>query len=232
MGEKMKGSKNPQKRAFVLGGSGATGLEVIKFLIEDKTYGKVFVPTRKELDLKHQKIHYLPFESIFKPWEFNETIDEFFYCFGSTKHKAGSVEAFKKLEIKIAHQALWLAKELKIKNFFLMSSQGVHPLSMVAYLQVKAEVEKIIKDHHFPSLYIYRPNLLLTPRKEKRWGELIAQKMSSPFAKWWQRYWPKTAPIRVDQVARTMMYDAHHPESGFHIRDNKQILELSILYKE
>jgi hypothetical protein len=224
--------KNQGRKALVLGGSGATGVELLKLMIEDKTYQSIFVPTRGELPLKHQKLHPLPFDIMYRPWDLKDKIDEFFYCFGSTKKKAGSSLSFKKLEIKMAHQALWLAKELETKNFFLMSSKGVNPLSISNYLKVKAQVEKIIKDHAFHSLFIYRPNLLLTPRKEKRWGEFMAQKISSPVAKWWQRYWPNTSPIRVDQVAKTMLYDAHHSQAGIHSRDNKQILELSILYKE
>lgn len=223
--------KQSKREAFVIGASGATGTELLQLMVNDKSYSTIHVPHRKTLKVESAKIKTYEFEKIYEPWEIKAQVDDLFYCFGSTQDKAGGKDAFADLEIKVAHQVLWLAKELKVKNFYLVSAKGIKPHLLKGYFKVKAEVEKIIKDHQFNSLYIYRPSLLLTNRDERRVLEFMAQKISAPVAPWWQRYWPGNAPVRVDQLAKTMLYDAQHSENGIHIRENKNILELSLLYQ-
>jgi len=110
-----------------------------------------------------------------------------------------------------------------------VSVQGVSPQSMVPYLKVKAEVEKVLKNHAFQALYVYRPSLLIAAREELRLTELVLQRVSRPMLPILQRYIPGRAPVRAEQVAQAMLVDALQGEEGHFVRENRQIIELASL---
>lgn len=218
---------SPKRHAFILGATGAVGQQLLRHLVDSDKFSKIHLPLRRELDLKSKKIVSYPFEKFFKPWELDQNISDFFYCFGSTLKQAGSLEAFRDLELSIAHQALVVAKQVQARRFYLVSAKGVEPQSYYAYLRVKSEVEKVLKDHLFQAFYVYRPSLILTPRRELRVMELVAQKILSPLRSPLQNYLPQSAPVSAEQIARAMVFDALSGEEGSFIRENKQIIELS-----
>ncbi len=220
---------SPKRQAFILGATGAVGQQLLRQLVDSDKFSKLHVPLRSDLNLKSKKIHQYPFETFFRPWELDQNVTDFFYCFGSTLKEAGSPEAFKDLELSVAHQALVVAKQIQARRFYLISAKGVDPQSFSAYLRLKSEVEKVLKDHLFQSFYIYRPSLILTPRKELRLMELMAQKCLSPLKSPLQNYLPNSAPLSAEQIAKAMVFDALSGEEGSYIRENKQIIELSKL---
>ena len=220
-----------KRHAFILGGTGAVGQQLLRHLVESEKFNKIHAPTRRELSSTHKKIQTHDYADFYHPWQLDASITDFFYCFGSTLKKAGDHEKFRELELNTAHQALVVAKQTGVRRFYLVSAQGVDPHSWIAYLRVKAEVEKILKDHHFQAFFIYRPSLLLAERPELRVGELVAQKTLKPLTGLFQRYFPGRAPVQADQVARAMMSDALKGDEGLFVRENRQIIELAILGK-
>ncbi|MBY0516676.1 MAG: hypothetical protein K2P81_07205 [Bacteriovoracaceae bacterium] len=223
----------PGKRhAFILGGTGAVGQQLLRHLVDSDKFTKIHAPTRRPLGIEHKKIIPHEYSEFFKPWQLDVAVNDFFYCFGSTLKKAGDHDKFREIELHTAHEALVVAKQTGVRRFYLVSSQGVSPQSMVFYLRVKAEVEKILKDHYFQAFFIYRPSLLLSPRPEVRMGELIAQKLLKPLTAPLQRYLPSKAPVQADQVARAMLTDAIKGDEGLFIRENRQIIELANFIKQ
>lgn len=220
-----------KRHAFILGGTGAVGQQLLKHLVESEKFHKIHAPTRRALTFDHKKIIHHDYSEFFKPWQIEANVTDFFYCFGSTLKKSGDKEKFRELELHTAHQALVVAKQTGTRRFYLVSAQGVAPHSWFAYFRVKAEVEKILKDHFFQAFFIYRPSLLLAPREELRVGELIAQKTLRPVTGLLQRYLPSKAPVQAEQVARAMMADAIKGDEGLFIRENRQIIELATFIK-
>ncbi len=225
-------SSAAKRHAFILGGTGAVGQQLLRHLVDSDKFNKVHAPVRKALSLENKKIVTHDYAEFFRPWQLDTNISDFFYCFGSTLKKAGDQEKFRELELHTAHQALVVAKQTGVRRFYLVSAQGVAPHSMFAYLRVKAEVEKILKDHLFQAFFIYRPSLLLAARPELRMGELVAQKTMGPVAGILQRYLPGRAPVQADQVARAMLTDALKGDEGLFVRENRQIIELASLIKK
>jgi hypothetical protein len=218
-----------KRHAFILGSTGAVGQQLLRQIIDSDKFAKVHVPTRSELELKSKKIVRYPYQEFYRSWNLDFPVHDFFYCFGSTLKRSGSPEAFKDLELTTAHQALVVAKQLQARRFYLVSAKGVEPQSFYTYLRVKSEVEKILKDHLFQAFFIYRPSLILAPRKELRMMELVAQKCLSPLRKPLQNYLPNNAPVSSEQIARAMLSDALTGDEGNFVRENKQIIELSRL---
>lgn len=225
-------SGHGKRHAFILGGSGAVGQQLLRYLVESEKFAKVHVPTRRLLELESKKLVTYEFAELFRPWKLDVQVTDFFYCFGSTLKKAGDQEKFRELELRVAHEALVVAKQTGARRFYLVSAQGVDPHSLFSYLRVKAEVEKVLKDHFFQAFYIYRPSLILAPRPELRLGELCAQKTLGPLAGVLQRYLPKRAPVQADQIARAVMSDVTKGDEGMFVRENHQIVELASLVKK
>lgn len=216
-----------KRHAFILGGSGAVGQQLLRRVLEMDKFSKIHAPTRRDLGIKHKKLITHPFESFYRPWQLDAQVTDFFYCFGTTLKKAGDKAQFRELELSVAHEALVVAKQTGAQRFYLISAQGVVPNSSIHYLKVKAEVEKILKDHAFRAFFLYRPSLLIAPREELRLGELVAQRTLRPIMPILQRYWPTRAPIKADQVAKAMLVDALKGDEGLYIRENKNIIELA-----
>lgn len=216
-----------KRHAFILGGTGAVGQQLLRRLVEADKFAKVHAPARRELGIAHKKLVTHPFDSLFRPWQLDVQVTDFFYCFGSTLKKAGDKTQFRELELSVANEALMVAKQTGVQRFYLISAQGVAPNSVVHYLRVKAEVEKILKNHSFRAFFLYRPSLLIAPREELRLGELIAQRTMGPVTSIMQRYWPARAPIHADQVAKAMLVDALKGDEGFYVRENRNIIELA-----
>ncbi len=221
-----------KRHAFILGGTGAVGQQLLRHLTDSDKFHQLHVPARRALAMEHAKIRHYPFDEFYRPWQLDHEVTDFFYCFGSTLKKAGDKDKFRELELHTAHQALVVAKQTGVRHLYLVSAQGVAPHSWLHYLRVKAEVEKILKDHLFHAFFIYRPSLLLAPREELRVGELVAQKTLSPLTGVLQRYLPTRAPVQADQVARAMMADALKGDEGLFVRENRQIIELASLIKK
>lgn len=216
-----------KRHAFILGGSGAVGQQLLKRVLELDKFSKVHAPTRRDLGVSHKKLVSHPFDSLYKPWQLDVQVSDFFYCFGSTLKKAGDKQQFRELELSVAHEALVVAKQTGAQRFYLVSAQGVAPNSVIHYLKVKAEVEKILKNHSFRAFFLYRPALLIAPRPEVRLGELVAQRTLRPVMPLLQRYWPTRAPVEANQVAKAMLVDALKGDEGLYVRENKNIIELA-----
>ncbi|MBK9637203.1 MAG: hypothetical protein IPO63_05090 [Bacteroidetes bacterium] len=99
-----------------------------------------------------------------------------FCCIGTTIKKAGSQEAFRKVDYQIPLDLAALAEKARINKFIVISSLGADPLSNNFYLKTKGEMERDpIKGYSFQNSAFVRPSLLLGPRHEFRFGERFAQ---------------------------------------------------------
>lgn len=172
-------------KSIVAGASGLIGSELIKLLGEDVvTIGRA---PSSSLRVDFENLPELP------------RCDVAFCCLGSTIKKAGSQEAF----FRIDHDyILSFAKACKADSFLLVSALGADPNSKIFYNQVKGKTEEDLKKIGFKNLIIFRPSLLIGERQESRPGESVAQ-FFSPFLSF---ILPKTVrPITGKKVAKSMM---------------------------
>jgi len=126
-------------------------------------------------------------------------IDKAFCTLGSTRKKAGSAEAFRKIDRDYVTNTARVLKEGGTREFGLMTAGGADKNSMFLYNQVKGEVEEDCKAIGFERLAIFRPGLLITPREESRPLETFAQAIYPDFML------PENAKsTKVETVARAM----------------------------
>lgn len=193
------------KTAIVIGSTGLTGGYLLTELVANPNYSKIIVLVRKASGQHNLKVEELIVDfnklSDFK----NKIIGDDVYCtIGTTIKKAGSQEAFAKVDLEYPLSIAKIVKENGAKHFLLMSSLGANAASGNFYLKTKGALENNLRDLNFDSLSIFRPSILLGPRSEFRLGEKIGIFFMRLFSFLLLGGLKKYRPIHVKQVAHAM----------------------------
>lgn len=174
------------KTAWLLGATGLVGGELVHQLIDRKLFASVTLVSRRMLDVPGDTIHQsiINFDDV-SAYDALPAPHTVFCCLGTTRKKAGSKEAFYKVDYEYCVNAARAAKEKGAEHFLLVSAIGSDKKSPSFYSRTKGECEDAISDLGFKHFSIFRPSLLIGERAEKRWAEELGTKV---FA-WTQRLW-------------------------------------------
>lgn len=95
-----------ERSALIVGATGLIGKSLVKQILDNPAYGKVKVAVRKNIPLEHNKLeqHIIDFDNI-QNFEELFSVDDIFCCIGTTIKKAGSQEAFIKVDYSYAFEA-------------------------------------------------------------------------------------------------------------------------------
>lgn len=169
-----------QKTALVLGATGLIGKELIKIVTQQNLYEKIILLTRRPIEIEEGvcEQHVINFDELHHYREMFQ-VKDVYCCLGTTIKKAKTKEAFRKVDYDYPVQAAKFAKEQGVEQFLIVSAMGADTKSPFFYSRVKGEVEEALIKLNFPSLSIFRPSLLLGSREEFRFGEKMAEKVSS-----------------------------------------------------
>jgi uncharacterized protein YbjT (DUF2867 family) len=213
-----------QKKAILIGATGLTGSFVLKQLLEDTDYSEVIVLTRAPLNQTHPKLKEIivNFDEL-KNYATSIKGDTVFCCLGTTIKKAGSQEAFKKVDFEYPLEVAKIAKENGASAYLLITAIGSAKDSMIFYSRTKGEVEAAIEALQFDTLHILRPALILGDRKETRIGESIARAtapildalMIGPLAKY--------KSISAEKIAKAMIYYSKLNSKGVFVHENNEL---------
>ena len=212
------------KTAIVIGSTGLTGGYLLTELVANPNYSKIIVLVRKASGQHNLKVEELIVDfnklSDFK----NKIIGDDVYCtIGTTIKKAGSQEAFTKVDLEYPLSIAKIAKENGAKHFLLMSSIGANAASGNFYLKTKGTLENALRDLNFDSLSIFRPSILLGPRSEFRLGEKIGIFFMRLFSFLLLGSLKKYRPIHVKQVAHAMVAAGQDGEKGVRVWESDGI---------
>ena len=200
-------------KAIIIGGTGATGKQLLNQLIRNQNCDLVTsIGRRPVLDgEKNNKLVDIVVESLFKLtstekyWKDN---DVFFNCIGTTRQRAGGAKEFINIESGISNEAAKMAADAKIPHASLISAKGanhkiwakdwIHPLLYIKTLGQKEQT--IISDFSFNSVSIFKPGMLIRLRGKQTWLEDFSEL--------------KGFGLRVDTLASAMIYDAERVRLG------------------
>jgi uncharacterized protein YbjT (DUF2867 family) len=127
--------------------------------------------------------------------------------------KAGSREAFRRVDYDYPLAIAKAALEHGASHFLLVSACGANPHSSIFYNRVKGELENAVHSLGYPSVTIARPSVLLGERNERRFVEGVA--------KWTGRLLPpRWRPVSATEVASALLRAAHAPVFGVRILEN------------
>ena len=217
------------KEVTLFGGTGLIGSLLLDILIEDNNYHKINVVTRKPISLSHKKIkiHIIDFSDSKSYSQTLRNSQIVFASIGTTQSKVkGNKESYRKIDFDIIYNIAKACKENDIENFSFVSSSGANIKSNNFYLNLKGEIENSILNLNLSSTSVFRPSLLLGKRKEKRYGEKVAQ-LIMPCLSFLTP--SKYKPIRAELVAKSMVNISKSIQPGFKIYHYKEITKESII---
>jgi len=160
---------------MVVGSTGLIGRSLVHQLIEGGELVKAL--TREDQTTSNSILEYVKvnFDALELNSELFSDIKDIYICLGTTIKKAGSKEAFQKVDIQYCIDVAREAEKNGVRNLSIITSVGSDSRSSNFYLKTKGLIEEQISDLDFDSISIHRPGLLIGSRKEARAGESIGQ---------------------------------------------------------
>ncbi len=214
------------KIAVLAGATGLTGGLLLEDLLNDSMYSSVIVLTRKSLQLTNNKIKEIICDVDSIEQHASEIKgDVVFCCLGTTIKKAGSQEAFKKVDYLYPFRLAQIAKANGIPKYIVISAMGSSVNSMVFYNRVKGEMERDIAALNFDAFHIIQPSLIMGERKEHRMGENIAQNLFPIFDKLLIGGLKKYKSIQAAQIAKAMLAISKQESRGVIKHENDELNE-------
>ena len=213
------------KIAIIAGASGLVGSCLLNLLLSDRTYRSVIVLTRKSLKKSHPRLKEIVVSFDQLDDVQNELCaDHIYCCLGTTMKKAGSREAFRKVDYQYPLKLARVTKHQGASYFLLISSLGADKNSMIFYSRTKGDIEESVARLNFSSYGIFRPSLILGNRNERRMGEEISKfivrisqfLLVGPLKKY--------RGVQAESIARAMVFYAKDDESGMKIIESQEIV--------
>lgn len=149
--------------------------------------------------------------------------DVFICCLGTTIKKAGSQEAFRKVDYEYVVDFAKVAAQVGAKKLLVVSAMGANAHSRIFYNRVKGEMEEAIKALAIPQVEIFRPSLILGERKEARTGEDLAQKLYPVLKPLLLGPLKKYRAISATDIARAMAIATLNFHPGQHTYESQKI---------
>lgn len=213
------------KTALLLGASGLTGGFLLNDLIKSNAYSRIIVPVRKNFKPKSNLVEVIITD--FKDIEANKErykANDVYCCLGTTIAVAKTKEAFRFVDYTLPLLFAKIAAEQGAQSYNLMSSTGAKAKSGNFYLKTKGEVEEAIAALPFERVTIFRPSMLLGPRKESRSGESIGKVLMQGLNFLWAGPLKNYKPIQSETVAKAMAIIGDRGEgSGVRILESAEI---------
>ncbi|NQW29776.1 MAG: NAD(P)H-binding protein, partial [Ignavibacteria bacterium] len=211
-------------KALVVGGSGLVGTELLKQLSGHSAFNEIVAAVRSPLpesvststeqhvshhatqhDSHHatQRVTQHSTSDLFAhPMPAGFAPDVVFCCLGTTIKKAGSEEAFRKIDFELPVAIARVALQAGAQHFIVVSATGASATSRVFYNRVKSEMEDAVKGLAYRSVTIVQPSLLLGERSEPRFGEQVAALLMQSFSFLIPKKWQA---VHANQVASVMV---------------------------
>ena len=177
---------DPEPKIVLLAGAtGLVGAHALEALLEAPDIGRVFAITRRPLGREHPRlanriVQFDNLETQLKGMSCHVGV----CCLGTTRHQAGSEEAFRRVDVDYVLSFARVAKAAQAQRFVVVSSAGADPQSKNFYLRTKGEMEAALENVGFVSLDILQPGPLLGLRRQMRpleLGLMLVLPLATPF---------------------------------------------------
>lgn len=210
-----------RKTALVVGATGLIGDLLTHQLTESSHYETVKVLVRNALNRKHPRMQEVSFD-FDRPNGLLTYADDIFCCLGTTMKKAGSKDAFRRVDYQYPIDIARLGLANGAKQFAIVTSMGADPESSFFYNRVKGEVERDLTAINFPTLLIFRPSLLLGNRgqSDNRLGERLvegAMRLLRPLIP------AKYKAVEAAKVATAMLTTTQQGLTGRHLYESDML---------
>jgi len=223
----MPPAESPGRTALVLGATGLVGGHCVDLLLADSTWSEVRVIGRRKLDRSDPRL----VRRIADLDRLDEAadvfgVDDVFCCLGTTIKKAGSQEAFLRVDHDYPVAAARLAHAQGAMRFLLVTALGADASSRIFYNRAKGEVERDVSAIPFEGVALIRPSLILGDRAERSTAEAAAQKLAPLLSPILLGPLRKYRAIQAPAVARAMVRLARERFTGVRIVESDELQRL------
>lgn len=186
------------------------GSACLRYLLKDERVTAVVAPTRRPLSISHGKLSnpLVDFAQIATQGALFEGIDGVVSALGTTIRQAGTREQFRLIDHDYNLAIAKAARQRGVSRYCLVSAVGADEQSLVFYSRIKGELERGVAALGFPSLFLYRPGLLVGEREHFRLGESLAIKTSGLMNLLMQGPLKPFRAIRGETVGRALANNA------------------------
>jgi uncharacterized protein YbjT (DUF2867 family) len=211
--------------ATIIGSTGLTGSFLVRKLVEDPVIAQVISVARRPLGIPNAKLTEVLVRDLEELPSLESTIggEIYFCCLGTTIKAAGSKENFEKVDHDAALAFAEIAKTHDARSFTFISAMGANADSMFFYNRVKERTENDVRAVGLRSLIIFRPALLVGPRREVRLAESIASKTLIPLSRLLPTGIRKRLITLAEPLAERMLADGKAAPRGVHVMEAKDI---------
>lgn len=212
------------RTALVAGGSGLVGGYCLEELLASHRYDRVLAVGRRPLARSHQKLEArrADFDRLDALGDALRA-DDVFCCLGTTIRKAGTRDAFRRIDRDHPLALARAAAQYGAATFAVVSSLGADPTSRTFYLRVKGELEAALEALPLRTLLVFRPSVLLGPRAESRPVETVGKAILWAVTPLLRGRLAQYRPIHGRDVARAMVRLAGQDLEGTHVLESDEI---------
>ncbi len=216
-----------KKNALIAGATGLVGNELMQQLLADPAYDKIIVLVRKPMSFQHPRLiqQQVDFEQLGKLIPVLP-VDEVFCSLGTTIKKAGSQDAFRKVDFEYVISLGKFCEKNRVRHLLVVSAMGADAASRIFYNRVKGEMEAGIRKLSVPYKSVFRPSLLMGKRAEFRLGERIAQSVMGGLGFIFAGVLKKYKPIQAREVASAMIRTAKTRKEPYLIIESAEMPEM------
>ena len=205
------------RSALILGATGLVGGECLRQFAASDHFPRVIALTRRPLPEVPPRVetHVVDFERL-EDAAAAFRVSHIVCAVGTTIKKAGTQEAFRRVDHDYPLAAARLGLREGARHFLLVSALGASARSRIFYSRVKGEVEDAIRALSYRSVTIVRPSLLLGERGEFRLGEAIGKVFAGLLP---GRY----RPVHAREVAAALLRAAIEDRPGVRVIESMEI---------
>jgi len=216
------------RSAIVAGASGLVGERVLRRLLAGAVYDRVVALVRGPLNVTHKRLEQrtIDYERIGRMSAFPRA-EDVFCCLGTTIRRAGSPEAFHRVDVEYVAGLAEACVRSGSAQFLLVSAVGADPRSRNFYLRCKGEAEDAVRTLPFRGVQVFRPSFLVGHRRERRPGEGFATAAARLFSIAMIGPARRYRPIRADDVAKAMVAVAQVSPPGAHVYEAGAMQDLA-----
>ena len=193
--------------AVIIGATGAVGKEILKEILADNFYNKVYILGRESIGKLGDEERLTKIIVDFENLNFDTSILEdadVFASLGTTIKIAGSKENQRKIDVDYTVNFSKLC-EGKVRSFNVVSAIGANSKSKNFYNSLKGELEDKLKVMNLGVLRIFQPSLLISKRNDKRFLEQMFMKVAPIFQLVLKGKAKKYSPIEVSVLGREIV---------------------------